>query len=281
MDRQGARPPRNLKVPSTSTPGPGLPSSPRPHDRQLPPTPNPNPGLATQHTPELSYERSADDEAYSIAPATPRASAFSHNETSPRSSHDQEQEQEDPYAHGLARRHQGHGNGQEYRYSDEEPRYSTDAPSSGDFTSRSSTETDNQIGLGQASPQVQREIPIIAPIPTRDTIHGIVSQYAQRNSMVSYDSRYDDDSQASISISTDVSPNKSVGRSRGGGDEEDSGEDQFEELRSPLHPPVPTFDLTPGREPSPMRYRHGEPLQFGKLPQHLGMTQLMISGRGG
>jgi hypothetical protein len=46
-------------------------------------------------------------------------------------------------------------------------------------------------------------------------------------------------------------------------DEEEEG-DQFEELKSPLHPPVPTFDLTPGREPSPMRYRHGEPLQFGK-----------------
>lgn len=264
MDRQDARPPRNLGVPPTTH---GLPASPRPQHHQLPPTPHAAP---TQHTPELSYdnERSADDEAHSIAPATPRASAFSHEGPSPRDS----EEHEDPYAHGLARRHQGHSPGQEYRYSDEEPRYSTDAPSSGNFTSRSSGETSDQHTdrERQGAPQPvahaqQREISIIAPIPTRDTIHGIVSQYAQRHSMVSYDSRYDDDSQASISMSTDISPNKSVGRSRGGEGDEDSGEDQFEELKSPLHPPVPTFDLTPGREPSPMRYRHGEPLQFGKL----------------
>lgn len=29
-----------------------------------------------------------------------------------------------------------------------------------------------------------------------------------------------------------------------------------------LPPPGPIFDLTPGREPSPARYKHGEPLQF-------------------
>jgi hypothetical protein len=31
-----------------------------------------------------------------------------------------------------------------------------------------------------------------------------------------------------------------------------------------LEPPGMVFDLTPGREPSPARYRHGEPLQFGE-----------------
>lgn len=30
-----------------------------------------------------------------------------------------------------------------------------------------------------------------------------------------------------------------------------------------LNPPGPIFDLTPGREPSPARYKHGEPLHFG------------------
>jgi len=259
MDRQDAQPPRNLKPPSIH-PG-GLPPSPRPIQPNLPSTN----AAGLQHTPELSYDndRSAEDEAQSIAPATPRASAFSHTEVSTRSSEDHE----DPYAHGLARRHQGHESNQAYSYSDEEePRYSTDDPSSAEFTSRSSNETDTQhTSSSSHSPSAQREIPIIAPIPTRDTIHGIVSQYAaHRNSMVSYDSRYDDDSQASIH--PDTSPSKTINsRASNNTEEEEGGGDQFEELRSPLSPPVPTFDLTPGREPSPMRYRHGEPLQFGKL----------------
>jgi hypothetical protein len=117
----------------------------------------------------------------------------------------------------------------------------------------------------EASQLRQQEIPIIAPIPTRDTIHGIVSTYGQRNSMVSYDSRYDD-SDASIDPSLGTSPNsKRTAKTDGEEEEGESGKDQFEELKSPLHPPVPTFDLTPGREPSPMRYRHGEPLHFGEL----------------
>lgn len=274
MDRQDAQPPQNLGPLLPSHPG-GLPPSPRPTNTKLPP---PNP-VGPQHTPELSCDndRSAEDEAQSIAPATPRASAFSHNEVSPRPSEDQE----DPYAHGLARRYQGNEGGQTYNYSDEEPRYSTDAPSSSaGFTSRSSGETDHQLESSSTShvPAPQREIPIIAPIPTRDTIHGIVSQYAQRNSMVSYDSRYDD-SDASASI-IDPSPSKTNKTRASSGDTEEEGGDQFEELKSPLHPPVPTFDLTPGREPSPMRYRHGEPLQFGKLCR-LSAVSKLTSSRGG
>lgn len=38
--------------------------------------------------------------------------------------------------------------------------------------------------------------------------------------------------------------------------------DVLSELLHPP-PPPPIFDLTPGREPSPARYKHGEPLQFG------------------
>jgi hypothetical protein len=271
MERQDAQPPRNLKPPLPSHPD-GLPPSPRPTNQNLPPAP------IAQHTPELSYdnERSAEDEAQSIAPATPRASAFSHTDASPRSSDDNQ----DPYAHGLARRHQGHEGNQAYNYSDEEPRYSTDAPSTSGFTSRSSGETDHQESSSSHIPALQREIPIIAPKPTRDTIHKIVSQYAQRNSMVSYDSRYDDDSQASI---LDPSPGK-TNKTRASTDteEEEGGGDQFEELKSPLQPPVPTFDLTPGREPSPMRYRHGEPLQFGELSSPLFfLPELMVSWRGG
>lgn len=272
MDRQDAQPPRDLKPPP-SNPG-GLPPSPRPIQPNFP---SAN-AAGLQHTPELSYDndRSAEDEAQSIAPATPRASAFSNTEISPRSSEDRE----DPYAHGLARRHQGHESNQAYSYSDEEePRYSTDDPSSAEFTSRSSNETDPQHASSSSHiASAQREIPIIAPIPTRDTIHGIVSQYAaHRNSMVSYDSRYDDDSQASIHL--DTSPSKTVNtRASNDTEEEEGGGDQFEELRSPLSPPVPTFDLTPGREPSPMRYRHGEPLQFGELSGTLLHTKLIIVG---
>jgi len=253
MDRQDAQPPRNLRPP-LSVPG-GLPPSPHPTHPNLPPTN----AVGLQHTPELSYDndRSAEDEAQSIAPATPRASAFSHADASPRSSEDRE----DPYAHGLARRHQGHEGNQAYNYSDEEePRYSTDDPSSAEFTSRSSNETDHPHASSSGHiPAIQREIPIIAPTPTRDTIHNIVSQY-QRGSVVSYDSQYDD------SINPDSSPSKTVNTGASiDTEEERGGGDQFEELKSPLSPPVPTFDLTPGREPSPMRYRHGEPLQFGKL----------------
>jgi hypothetical protein len=265
MDRQDAQPPRNLKPPP-SVPG-GLPPSPRPTYPNLPPAN----GVGPQHTPELSYdnERSAEDESQSIAPATPRASAFSHTEVSPRSSEDRE----DPYAHGLARRHQGEGN-QAYNYSDEEEaRYFTDDPSSAEFTSRSSNETDPRLASGSSHiPPAQREIPIIAPKPTRDTLHNIVDQYAQRDStvsyaqrssMVSYDSQYDD---SAASINPDSSPSKTVKTQASNDTEEErGGGDQFEELKSPLSPPVPTFDLTPGREPSPMRYRHGEPLQFGRL----------------
>lgn len=280
MDRQDAQPPRNLKPPVPSHPG-GLPPSPRPTHPNLPSTATAT--VVQQHTPELSYdnERSAEDEAQSIAPATPRASAFSHNEApSPRSSEDRE----DPYAHGLARRHQG-PEVRAYNYSDEEePRYSED-PSSEGFTSRSSHETDTPQESSTSHIQQQREVPIIAPVPTRDTILNIVSQYGHpqhghpqyghpqygpRSSMVSYDSRYDDDSQASINI--DPSPSKTNKTRASGSTEEEEGGDQFEELKSPLQPPVPTFDLTPGREPSPMRYRHGEPLQFGELMGEIDCT---------
>ena len=275
MDRQDAQPSRHLTQPSSHSGG--LPLSPRPPQPNVPAAN----AVGLQHTPELSYDndRSVEDEAQSIAPATPRASAFSNTEISPRSSEDRE----DPYAHGLARRHQGHDSNQAYSYSDEEePRYSTDDPSSAEFTSRSSGETDTQHASSSSHiPSAQREIPIIAPIPTRDTIHGIVSQYAaNRNSMVSYDSRYDDDSQASIH--PDTSPSKTINtRASGNTEEEEQGGDQFEALGSPLSPPVPTFDLTPGREPSPMRYRHGEPLQFGKLASPFPCTELTCSWRGG
>jgi hypothetical protein len=278
MDRQDAVAPNTLAAPLG---GPiGLASSARPSPGRMHPSPSGGnsqgyrphtheyrPGSQDghhQHTPELTRDASADDDGQSIAPATPRASGFSQSQLhpSPRSSEDQSQV--DPYAHGLSTRHQGPGHHVTYSYSesDEEPRYSTDAPSSGDFTTRTSGETATtttddrhmretelaqrqgrdrliqQVQLETAPqprplPDVQREIPIIAPIPTRDTVHGIVSQYAQRHSMVSYDSRYDDDSQASISMPTTSPTSKKTANTaqegdgdteEGEGEEEDAGE---------------------------------------------------------
>lgn len=46
-------------------------------------------------------------------------------------------------------------------------------------------------------------------------------------------------------------------------------------------PPPPIFDLTPGREPSPARYKHGEPLHFGKSSFLASWDELMSSWRGG
>jgi hypothetical protein len=126
MDRQDAVPPKSLQVPGTAPLANGLPPSPRPSPRNLPPnSPHSQGGdhyrphtheyqgrdhseSHINHTPELARDRSADDEALSIAPATPRASGFSQSQaqSSPRSSEDQSQV-EDPYAHGLARRPSG------------------------------------------------------------------------------------------------------------------------------------------------------------------------------
>lgn len=48
------------------------------------------------------------------------------------------------------------------------------------------------------------------------------------------------------------------------------GEEKGDEV---LRPPAPEmiFDVTPGREPSPARYKHGEPLHFGKSRIRLSM----------
>jgi hypothetical protein len=57
----------------------------------------------------------------------------------------------------------------------------------------------------------------------------------------------------------------------GGGGVRDSIETDGE---SELEPPGMVFDLTPGREPSPARYRHGEPLQFGEYGDIAGWMNL-------
>ncbi|OCF77681.1 hypothetical protein I204_01679 [Kwoniella mangroviensis CBS 8886] len=94
---------------------------------------------------------------------------------------------------------------------------------------------------------------LLAPIPrrshrdTRDTIHGIVDQYNR-------------DSMDSEGVSE---PLEEGDHSRFDDSQEDTGEVGLEPPEKGM-----IFDLTPGREPSPARYKHGEPLQFvGEEPE--------------
>lgn len=328
MDRQDAIVPQKLLSPTSAASPPIRSSSIQPsagHPQapaERPPTSEINhQHTAIQHTPELTRDRSADDESHSIEPATPRASGFS--DPSRRSS---EGPEIDPYAHGDLQHHhhqqyheQHHqrdmNSTYSYTYSDED-HVPAELRSSDDFTNgRSSGEMTNErisfsqdrqhreqlpppkhaeqhesasrgphtpprdpstrrregpevgpVSVSSSGPvqEQYREIPLIAPTPIRDTIHGIVSHYGRdhRDSMISYDSEYDI-SQDTISMS----PSSASGR-QGGRGSDDEERDGLEELRSPIGPPAKVFDLTPGREPSPMRYRHGEPLQFGKSIIH-------------
>ncbi len=76
---------------------------------------------------------------------------------------------------------------------------------------------------------------VVSPTPRRDTIHNIVDTY-NRDSMM---------------FSSTIDQHESEAFS------------DAEESDGQLVPPGPIFDLTPGREPSPARYKHGEPLHFG------------------
>ncbi|WWC93117.1 uncharacterized protein L201_008084 [Kwoniella dendrophila CBS 6074] len=129
---------------------------------------------------------------------------------------------------------------------------------------------------------------LLAPIPIRerdtrhDTIHGIVDQY-NRDSIRSdtdpeqepYDGLeppitvakekgyFDQDHQAELPPAQDrLSVDSRF-------DDVPTEEDSFgTELEPPQLDKGLIFDLTPGREPSPARYKHGEPLQFvGEEPE--------------
>jgi hypothetical protein len=98
---------------------------------------------------------------------------------------------------------------------------------------------------------------ILSPVPRRDrdTITGIVDTYRD-------------------STATDTTEYMELTRPSGeshreglGAEDDDEGgqtagkEEAKEQLTTP---PGPIFDLTPGREPTPARYKHGEPLHFGE-----------------
>jgi len=104
---------------------------------------------------------------------------------------------------------------------------------------------------------------ILSPRPQRDTIHHIVDHYADdgedRNEAGNSDPRI------SIMSATTVSSDRDHSLLEGkDGKKGKEGMEGKEEGENVLIPPGPIFDLTPGREPSPARYKHGEPLHFGK-----------------
>lgn len=127
---------------------------------------------------------------------------------------------------------------------------------------------------------------MLAPSPRdgRDTIHNIVDTY--RDSDISTRSDYDDTGRYSRFSSErhqgeadEMYASEDEGGGRYSSDRDERGRlssevgDGIEELASPisagegekLELPKPIFDITPTREPSPGRYRHGEALHFGKF----------------
>lgn len=136
---------------------------------------------------------------------------------------------------------------------------------------------------------------VLSPRPQRDTIHNIVDTY--RDSGASQGLEDGDEPYSSEPVQTirykyqgpsSGSEPVLLGEIMGNGmaHREDEVPDGIGELEPPKL--VPVFDLTPGREPSPARYKHGEPLQFGMPPPPLTSfppllclcAVLMISRRG-
>ncbi|TYJ51313.1 hypothetical protein B9479_008121 [Cryptococcus floricola] len=124
----------------------------------------------------------------------------------------------------------------------------------------------------------EKEMEIHAPTPRRDrdTIHGIVAQYSSSSSPTpSHPPPLPlpkDDAPRDSEDST-ATADAARGRRDSGkfSDATGEGEETLEPVvGDDLKPPEKgvLFDLTPGREPSPARYRHGEPLHFvGEEPE--------------
>jgi len=117
--------------------------------------------------------------------------------------------------------------------------------------------------------QIDDQSEILAPHPRRDrdTIHHIVDQYGDSDREEGHVNPYPQLRTSTISTASsewDASDSAaSVRRYSGDGEVVDGMEDGGEGGEV-LMPPGPIFDLTPGREPSPGRYKHGEPLQLGE-----------------
>ncbi|WWC73405.1 uncharacterized protein I206_107372 [Kwoniella pini CBS 10737] len=112
---------------------------------------------------------------------------------------------------------------------------------------------------------------------TRDTIHRIVDQY-NRDFIEPDLEPFEEDQGEKGYFDTDhqsTLPPVQEGIKEG----RKSGDSRYEDYRSEissLEPPEKgmIFDLTPGREPSPARYKHGEPLHFvGEEPEEEEYSQ--------
>ncbi|WVQ75289.1 hypothetical protein IAR50_004903 [Cryptococcus sp. DSM 104548] len=118
----------------------------------------------------------------------------------------------------------------------------------------------------------EAELELHAPTPRRDrdTIHGIVAQYSSSSSPTpSHPPPLPKDDKPRASEDS-TAPSDTRGHRDSGKFSDATGEEVLEPVGDDLKPPEKgvLFDLTPGREPSPARYRHGEPLHFvGEEPE--------------
>lgn len=300
MDRQDAVPPRSRPTATAVTPVQGgLPVSPHPPARQLAPDAahgsaqsrrdadvytqyiDPAPAdFGANHSPETS---GSDAEAVMTPREKGEVQRWPSNKRKPvppiePDPHDAVEE--------LHESHDGHGHVHD-PYDRDHGVDSYDRHDGTAYPSRDIAYSDNdrfsytsERSEGPIPPIKDRPIlgEVIAPRPQRDTIHNIVDTY--RDSVMTTSSEQDDseisfrhegETEYTSRFKDDphlVSPEK---RGRGEGEEEvlvdrtkgQEVEREEEELGMPKMG-GPVFDLTPGREPSPARYKHGEPLQFGK-----------------
>lgn len=120
---------------------------------------------------------------------------------------------------------------------------------------------------------------IVSPKPRmagdRDAIFSIVDHYGDQRGSQGTDSSTSDDAYGGIanrdSIIENTYASERVNSAYGGIERHSVIEEKYASERvnsaysiDDTFPPPPIFDLTPGREPSPARYKHGEPLHFGE-----------------
>ena len=143
----------------------------------------------------------------------------------------------------------------------------------------------------ETPPKSTSRTEILSPSPTknRDTIHNIVDIY-NRDSVLSNStgdfepssefgesprkSKEYTDGDNQDQASTSGNGSRTNGNGTGNGARNGEGKrydttrltppDERDDEVGEMRPPGVMFDLTPGREPSPARYKHGEPLSFGK-----------------
>jgi hypothetical protein len=110
--------------------------------------------------------------------------------------------------------------------------------------------------LVPATPEDELVTPhVLTPRPTRDTIHHIVDQYGDEDSAEEEEEEEGHPSRISIISASTVD--------------------------SDVPQPKMVFDLTPGREPSPARYKHGQPLPLGEFTYCDMADRFSRRGRGG